>query len=84
VPKIIINNTTELFFKLESAVWQFQVTTVSEWHLIKLFWYILFEKCIYILALEMASPGNQHCASCIGTLSFPIDVARTVCGKESM
>jgi len=25
-----------------------------------------------ILALEMASPGNQHCANCIGTLSFPI------------
>ena len=20
----------------------------------------------------MASPGNQHCAKCIGTLSFPI------------
>ena len=20
----------------------------------------------------MASPGNQHCANCIGTLSFPI------------
>jgi len=20
----------------------------------------------------MASPGNRHCASCIGTLSFPI------------
>ena len=20
----------------------------------------------------MASPGNQHCASCIGTLSFPV------------
>jgi len=34
--------------------------------------YILFEKYIYILALEMASPGNQHCASCIGALSFPI------------
>jgi len=34
----------------------------------------LFEKYIYIyiIALEMASPGNQHCASCIGTLSFPI------------
>jgi len=30
------------------------------------------DKYIYIfLALEMASPGNQHCASCIGTLSFP-------------
>jgi len=25
-----------------------------------------------VLALEMASPGNQHCANCIGTLSFPI------------
>ena len=34
--------------------------------------YILFEKCIHILALEMASPGNQHCANCIGTLSFPM------------
>jgi len=39
----------------------------------KLFPYILFEKCIYILALEMASPGYRHCASCIGTLSFPTD-----------
>ena len=23
----------------------------------------------------MASPGNQHCASCIGTLSFPVGTA---------
>ena len=23
----------------------------------------------------MASPGNQHCANCIGTLSFPIHVS---------
>jgi len=23
----------------------------------------------------MASPGNQHCANCIGTLSFPIHTA---------
>jgi len=38
---------------------------------IKLLPYILFEKYNYILALEMASPGNQHCANCIGTLSFP-------------
>jgi len=30
--------------------------------------YILFEKYTYISALEMASPGNQHCASCIGAL----------------
>ena len=30
----------------------------------------LFEKYVYILALAMASPGNAHCANCIGTLSF--------------
>jgi len=30
------------------------------------------EKYINILALEMASQGNQHCASCIGTLSFAV------------
>ena len=49
-----------------------QTMTVSECCLIKLLPYILFEKCIYIFALEMTSPGNQHCASCIDTLSFPI------------
>ena len=38
--------------------------------LIKLLPCILFEKYTYILALELASPGNQHCASCISTLSI--------------
>ena len=38
----------------------------------KLLPYILFEKYVNILALEMASPGNGHCANCIGTLSFSI------------
>jgi len=42
--------------------------------MIKLLPYILNEKHVYILALEMASQGNQHCASCIGTLSFPTAV----------
>jgi len=32
----------------------------------------IIEQYIYILASEMASPGNQHCANCIGTLSFPM------------
>ena len=27
---------------------------------------------IYILALEIAGPGNQHCANRIGILSFPV------------
>jgi len=35
----------------------------------------LSEKHIYILALEMASAGNQRCAKCIGTLSFPASAA---------
>jgi len=34
--------------------------------------YILFEKDVRILALEMAG-SCQHCASCIGTLSFAIE-----------
>jgi len=34
----------------------------------------LFEKYICILALKMASPENQHCANCIGTLSLPISI----------
>jgi len=34
--------------------------------------YILLEKYSYILALKMASPGNQPCVSCIGTLLFPV------------
>jgi len=40
--------------------------------LIKFLPHILFEKYMNILALEMASQGNRHCANCIGTLSFPI------------
>jgi len=39
-----------------------------------------FEKYIDILALEMASPGNQHCASCIGTLSLSIAKTELVLG----
>jgi len=42
--------------------------------LIKLLPCILFEKYINILALEMASVENWHCADCIGALSFPIAV----------
>jgi len=36
--------------------------------------YLFYLKNIYTLALEMASPGNQQCASCIGTLSFDIAI----------
>ena len=30
----------------------------------------------------MTSPGNQHCANCIGTLSFPIFVCPPTCLKK--
>ena len=32
----------------------------------------------------MASPVNQHCASCIGTLSFPVRQIRTACHGKTM
>jgi len=56
--------------KLQSAFWQSQTLAVSECCLTKLFRYILFEKYINISALEIASPWIEHCASCIGALSF--------------
>ena len=34
--------------------------------------YFIWKKYIYTLAFDIASPGNQHCANCIGTLSFAI------------
>jgi len=72
-PKIIINDTIVFFsLKLQSTFWLFQTITFSEYRLIKLLPYILFEKYIHIFALQMACPRNRHCANCIGTLSFPI------------
>ena len=48
------------FLKLQSACWQFQTITVPECCLIKLLPYILLQKYINILALEMASAGNRR------------------------
>jgi len=70
-PKMTINDTI-IFFSHCNQHFGNLTITVSECCLIKLLPYILFEKYIYILALEMASPGNRHCANCIGALSFPI------------
>jgi len=70
MPKIIINDTINLFFKLQSAFCQFQ--TVSFRVLFDKISSVYLKKYIFILVLEMASSGNQHCANCIGTLSFPI------------
>ena len=79
VPKIIIINTLNLLYKTAISTLVISNITVSECCLMKLFPYILFEKYTYILVLEMASQGNEHCANCIGTLSFPIDVCFHFC-----
>jgi len=42
---------------------------------LKLIIFVISNHNTCILASEMASPGNQHCANCIGTLSFPISNA---------
>jgi len=72
-PKIIINDTIDLFllncnqhfgnFKQQqfpTAIWQ---------NCFRIFHLKIY---IYILALEIASARNRHCASCIGTVLFRI------------
>ena len=40
--------------------------------------YFVWKIFLYILALETASPGNRHCANCIGTHAFPMHGRRLV------
>jgi len=62
VPKIIINDTINLLFNCN------QHLVISNHNSFRVLFdkiasvYSLFEKYIYILSLEMISPGNQHCA----------------------
>ena len=72
--KIIINDAVNLFFKTAVGI-----LLISNHSSLRVLFdkiasvYILVEKIyICILALEMASPENRHCASCIGTFSFPV------------
>ena len=67
--------TQYFFLRLQPAFWQFYTITVYQCFLIKLLSYVLFQKYIYILALEMASPDNRHCANCIGAFSFATSFA---------
>jgi len=70
---MIINGTIHLFLK--TAISILVISNHTSFRVLfekKLLPYFLFEKYICILALKMASPGNQHCVNCIGTLLFPI------------
>ena len=75
VQKIVINDT--IFFP-QTAISILVISNHENFIVLldKIASYILFEKCINILALEMASPRNRHCVSYIGTLSFPIPTTR--------
>jgi len=74
VPKIIINDTVDLVFKTAIS---YLVGLISNHNSVRVLFdetaSVYFISKIYLYsALEMASPGNQRCANCIGTLSFPI------------
>jgi len=68
VPKIIINDTINLFF---TAV---GILVTSNHNSFRVVFDKLLPNIFYVknILLEMASRGNQHCASCIGTLLFRI------------
>jgi len=70
VPKVIINDSKFIF---KTAFSILVISNHNSFPVIKLLPYILFEKYVYILSLEMASAGNRHCANCIGALMFRID-----------
>jgi len=74
VPKIIQNNTIRQFFKTAITILlifnhnSFRVLVDKIASV-----YFSWKKNIYILALETASPRNQHCANCFGTLPFSVE-----------
>jgi len=71
VPKMIISDTINL--PLKTAISIAVISNHNSFRVLsdKIASVYLFEKYIYILAMEIASPANLHCANCIGTLSFP-------------
>jgi len=72
VLKITINNTLNLFFLTATSI--FVTSNHKSFRVLfnKIASVYFIRQIIHILALEMASPGNQHCAYCIGTVSLPI------------
>jgi len=76
VPKIIITDTINSLLNCDQQFFEISNHNSSRVLFDKIASCILFEKHIYISALEMSSPGNRHCANCIGTLSFPVKTAQ--------
>jgi len=59
-PKIIINDTTNLFVKTVVGILLISNNNSCRVMFAKLLPYILFENYINILELEMTNPGNGH------------------------
>ena len=59
-PKIVINDTTNLFLKTVVGILLISSNNSCRVMFDKLLPYILFENYIHILELEMTSPGNGH------------------------
>jgi len=74
--KIMINDAKKLFFK--TAISILLISNHNSFRVLfdKITSVYFIRKNTYILALEMASPGNQHCANSIGTLLFPLPDAQ--------
>jgi len=76
VPIIIINDAINLFFNCITAVCILLISNNNSFRLqfdnkiASVLFYL--KKYISTAALKMTSPGNRHCANCIGTLSSPI------------
>jgi len=76
VPKILISNTTIVFF-LTAVI----ILVISNHNSFQVLFdeiayvYFTWKIYIYILAMEMATRGYQHFASCIGTLLFPVIIS---------
>jgi len=70
VPKIIINNTINLFLT-EISILVISNHNSFRVQFDKIASYVLFEKYICILALKMASPGTST-VPVVSALSFPV------------
>ena len=72
MPKIIINSAINLFLTA-TGILLFSNSNNFRVLFDKIPSVYFFEKCIYILALQMASTWNHHRANCIGTFILYVD-----------
>ena len=84
VSKIITSNTINIFL---TAIGIF---AISNHNRIRALFdkiasvYFIWKNIFLFSTLEIASPGNQHCASCIDTLSFPMTIGTVEARKKNV